>query len=532
MYGMLAAATLTAVLSAGAQGAGAGAQGAGAQGASAGAQGAGAGAQGARAGAQGAEFTLVLNGGRVIDPETGMDGIANVGLVGDKIATITAESLNGQTVLDVSGLVVAPGFIDLHSHTPTPLGQQYQVQDGVTTALELEAGAYPVDQFGRSLAAGSIINYGASAGYGNMRNELMHGVRQPHITDPPEPIGWRGWWTKFIEQFGHVTTANTKIADADERAELRRKLNRGLDQGGIGIGLPLDYYSEGIDSDEVRTIFEVAAQRAAPIFVHIRRGINGDPSGLEEVLMLAGDTGAPLHVCHITHNAMVNIELFLRKIRKAQADGVDVTTELLPYTAGSTSIGAAVFGRDFRTIFNIDYSDVEWAATGERFDKKMFEEYRQKYPNGQVIHHYLDEDWNRRAIVEPGLMVVSDLLPMFTKASKVAPHNGAFSRVLGRYVREEQLLELDVALAKMTLLPAQRLQRAAPAFLRKGRLQPGMDADLVVFDSATILDRATYQDPYQPSEGIHHVIVNGELVVRDGELQVGAFPGRFLRSEL
>jgi N-acyl-D-aspartate/D-glutamate deacylase len=478
------------------------------------------------------DYTLVLSGGRVIDPETGLDGIRHVALAGDRIVRISEEPIDGAQVVDVSGLVVAPGFIDLHSHTPTPLGQRYQAYDGVTTALELEAGAYPVDGFGHHLATGSVLNYGASAGYGAMRVELMHGIRQPHIIDPAEPVGLLGWWTQLREWFGDVTTANTKIATAQEREQLRTMLEEGIDHGGIGIGLPLDYYSEGMDGAEVRAIFEVAATRRAPVFVHIRRGINGDPAGLREVLGLARDTGASVHICHITHNAMVNIELFLREIREAQSAGVDVTTELLPYMAGSTFIGAAVFGRDWRTIFNIDYGDVEWAATGERFDEATFNEYRQKYPDGGVIHHYLDEDWNRRAVVEPGLIVVSDLLPIFSEDVKVAPHNGAFSRVLGRYAREESLLSLQTALAKMTLLPARRIEQAAPAFRRKGRLQEGMDADITVFDPLTVEDKATYQDPYQPSAGIRHVIVNGVFVVRDDQFVENTFPGRRISGSL
>ena len=475
-------------------------------------------------------YSIVLAGGRVIDPETGLDAIRHVGLQDGRIARISEQPLEGDEVIDVSSLVVSPGFIDIHSHTPTPLGQDYQVRDGVTTALELEAGAFPVDRFGRYLQQGSRMNFGASAGYGNMRAEVMHGVRQPHLTDPPELLGPLGWWWSIQSKFGHVTTANEKIADADEREQLRSLMIQGLDQGGIGIGLLLDYYSEGIDSEELRAIFDVASARAAPIFIHIRRGINGDPAGLYEVLTLARETGASIHICHITHNAMVNLELFLKEIRLAQADGVDVTTELLPYTAGSTSIGAAVFGRDWRTIFNIDYGDVEWAATGERFTQEMWQDYRANQPNGQVVHHYLSEDWNRRAVVEPGLMVVSDLLPMFTEESKVAPHNGAFARVLGRYYRQEGLLDLNTALTKITLLQAQRLEQVAPVFKNKGRLQEGADADITIFDPLTIIDKATYQDPYQASEGIHHVLVNGVFVVRDSELIADVFPGKRLSA--
>ena len=145
-----------------------------------------------------------------------------------------------------------------------------------------------------------------------------------------------------------------------------------------------------------------------------------------------------------------------------------------------------------------------------------------------MIHHYVDEAWTRRALAEPGVIVVSDLLPMLDEQSKVAPHNGAFSRVLGRYVREAQLIDLNTALAKMTLLPARRLEQIAPEFRRKGRLQVGADADITVFDPATVIDRATYQNPFQPSAGIVHVIVNGIPVVRDGELLPDVHPGQAL----
>jgi len=158
----------------------------------------------------------------------------------------------------------------------------------------------------------------------------------------------------------------------------------------------------------------------------------------------------------------------------------------------------------------------------------MWNEYREKNPDGIIVHHYIDEAWTRRALVEPGVMVVSDLLPMVDEDVNVAPHNGAFAKVLGRYVREESVLDLRTAIAKMTLLPAQRLEHAAPLFRRKGRIQPGADADITVFDPATVIDRAAYADAYQPSAGIVHVIVNGVPVVQDGALEPDVYPSRVL----
>jgi hypothetical protein len=474
-------------------------------------------------------YDLVLGGGRVIDPETGLDGIRDVAMNAGRIVAISESPLQGDTRMDVSSLVVAPGFIDLHTHSPTPLGQHYQVLDGVTTALELEAGAFPVRDYGSLIRDAPLTHYGSSVGYGSIRLEVKLGIRRPHlITDSGTPIGWLGYWTAFRSLFTMPNEVTVEKASRNEREEARAMLHRGLANGGIGIGLPLDYMSEAVDNDEARMVFEVAGEWKVPLFIHLRRGVNGDPAGLREALGLARQTGAPLHICHIQHNAMRNTELFLREIREARAEGVDVTTELLPYNAGSALISSAVFSRDWRTVFAIDYEDVEWAATGQRFDEAMWNEYREKYPQGQVIHHYVKEEWTRRALVEPDVIVVSDLLPMMDKESKVAPHNGAFTKILGRYVREQGELDLETAIAKMTLLPARRLEKTAPIFERKGRLQVGSDADITIFDPSSVLDRATYKDPYQAADGIVHVIVGGELVVRDGAIVEGVHPGEHL----
>jgi N-acyl-D-aspartate/D-glutamate deacylase len=480
------------------------------------------------------DYTLAINNGRVIDPESGLDAIRHIGISGDEIVAVSSTPLSADQVIDAAGLVVSPGFIDLHTHSPTLLGEYYQAFDGVTTALELEAGFYPLMKYRSQLGESALINYGASAGYVSMRIYEKNGLEMAGVGATPTPVGFKGWKTALMYLLTDIETALSaslsEEANKEELAALREMLIADLDAGALGIGLPLDYFSDAIQDTEMHMIFQVAAQRDAPVFIHIRRGIDGDPAGLREVIGLAKEHGTSVHVCHITHNAVSNLELFLAEIRRAREEGVDITTEVLPYNAGSTLISAAVFTRDWQTIFNITYEDVEWAATGERFDKEMWQDYQESYPDGLVIHHYLKEEWTRRAVQEPGVIIVSDLPPMQSKEKKVPPHNGAFSKILGHYVRDEQLLDLSTAIKKMTLLPAQRLEAYAPVFSRKGRIQESMDADITIFDPATITSNATYQDPYQEASGIAHVIVNGKPIISEGKLVAGSHPGKRLLS--
>jgi len=471
-------------------------------------------------------YDLVLNGGRVIDPESGLDAIRNVGIVGASVAAISTEPMQGSTTIDASGLVVSPGFINVHSHSWTPLGQEFELRDGVTTALELEAGAYPVADFGThepiAIAGNAHINFGASVGHAWARSAVLEADDSLSGADHMRASAITEGDVRGMER-----PAFRQSLTPEQRNELRKHLEAGLEEGGLGIGMLLDYMSEVVDDAEMRAVFELAADRKAPIIVHIRRGIAGDTSGLLEIIRYAKASGASVHVCHVQANAMSNIDEFLRLMREARDDGVKITTESFPYNGASTSITAAVFNRDWQTIFDITYSDVEWAATGERFNEEMWHEYREKYPGGTVIHHYNKEEWTSVATNAPDVIVAADGFPIFTLEQKVAPFGiGTNSRVLGRYVREKRTLSLQDAIAKMTYLPAKMLQDYSPNMARKGRIKIGADADITVFDPATVIDKATYAEPYLASSGIVHVLVGGQLALRDGELQQGVLAGR------
>jgi imidazolonepropionase-like amidohydrolase len=482
--------------------------------------------------AEAMQYDLVFTGGRVIDPESGFDQKTNVAISEGKIAAISELPLLGIETIDVSGLIVSPGFIDLHSHALTRLGQRFQAMDGVTTALELEAGVYPIDALTQLLGQKAVINYGASTSHLSIRQLVMERTQKPHLLTPAEPLPLDP--NSQIKWSVQPNAAFVQLASEAQRKDIQKHLEQGIAEGGLGIGLLLDYVSEAVNADELDMIFQVAASTGVPVFVHIRRGLPGNSKGLEEVIALARKHRAAVHVCHLNASAMGGIYDFLEIIARARADGVDISTEAYPYNAGSTSISAAVFSRDWQSIFGISHEDIEWAATGERFTQSMWEDYRVRFPEGQIIHHYGNEKWTRATLQADGVIVASDAMPLVTKNDKVHPRGiGTFSRVLGRYIVSSdnpRAMNLVTALAKMTVLPAQRLEDFAPAFGQKGRLREGYDADLTLFDPRLIADAATYQEPLRPSTGIQYVLVNGEFVVKNGRFIENALPGQWIKG--
>ena len=459
---------------------------------------------------QASSYDIVIANGRVMDPESGLDAVRNVGITAGKIRAISVEPLKGKTVLDAEGLVVAPGFIDLHEHAQEPRNYQFQAHDGVTTSLELEVGTDDVDTWYAKRESKSLINFGVSAGHIPVRMKLMH--------DPGN--------------FLPTGDAAHREATLQELEEIKNQIHHGLERGALAVGMGINY-TAGASHDEIVDVFRVAAAEKASVHVHLRHAGLKEPTtglvGIEEVIAAAAATGAPLHVVHITSMGLANTPQLIAMVKGAQKRGLDVTTECYPYTAGSTNLESAIFDPGWQERQGITFKDIQWSKTGERLTGETFEKYRKE--GGLVVIFSIPEEAVRAAIAEPVVMIASDGVPV--TGSKVHPRGqGTFSRVLGHYVREEKTLDLMTALRKMTLMPAQRLQKRAPIFQGKGRIREGADADITVFDPLHIIDKATFEDPLQYSAGIQFVLVNGTPVISDGQLVEGVFPGKSARAPI
>ena len=494
----------------------------------------------------GQDYDLAILRGRVIDPETMLDDVRNVGIKDGKIAAITVEAIAGEKMIDASGHVVAPGFVDTHSHVVlTPFGQKLSLRDGVTTPLELELGVLPVGLWYDSMEGKSQTNYGASASVQGAREMVLNADYKTNNGATVNDLQ--------LANNTHFTMAWSKDVASDQQVkQILELVEEGLKQGSLGIGYTPGYMVRGARSEEGIGAQKLAGKYNSFVSVHGRFSGQQPPNdGLTGTLQQLGAAeayGGGLIICHMTAQTLSQTQQAQSLIDSAARNGISVVAEIYGYTYGATMVAADYLEPDnYQNNMGRDYKDIVNTATVEPLTKETYEKLVKEAPMTSVTFENATQKDLYWALSHPTSIIGSDAFPALFKEDgtfaqdwdsaydSVNAHPraaGTHARIL-RLVREENLMPLMLAISKMTFMPAKFLQEnGVSQMAKKGRIQIGMDADITIFDPDTVADKATPQDGGLPSIGIPYVVVNGTIVVKDSEVLKDVFPGQPIRCDV
>jgi hypothetical protein len=447
-------------------------------------------------------YDIVIAGGRVINPETKLDqeGL-NVAVQGGKIVLVTDQQLKGKRVIDASGLVVAPGFIDNLSYDPNPLGVWNKIADGVTANIAMHGGTHvPEKWYPYYIRNKTPLHFGASFFYTHARNQFNLGR---YDTAKPQQI-------------------QKLLADAE----------KALNNGVLGISFSLEYVP-GVNDKEILPLMKLAYKYNVPVYFHARYSDMEEPGtnidAINELLGYARASGAAVHIDHINSTGgTFSMTQSLKMVADGIAEGLDITSCIYPYDYWGTYLNSARFDEGWQERFRISYDDLQIAGTKERLTAETFRKYQKQ--GKLAVAYAIPKQDVIDSIAAPYVMIGSDAIlePGMNNHPRAS---GTFARTVGLYVREQQVISLSDAIAKMSLMPAQRLERQAPALKKKGRIAKGMDADIVVFDYNTISDRSTVEKPDIYSAGIEYVLINGKVAMDKQGLHKDVRVGQPIKSE-
>jgi hypothetical protein len=479
------------------------------------------------AGMPSSAYDLVLLGGRVMDPETGFDATRNVAIDGDRIALITAEPIQGERNIDVSGYVVAPGFIDQHRHGVTPMAYKLALRDGVTTAMDLEFGTLGtrIDDWYAQRENRAQLNYGTGSSHELARALVLDEIEALDVTEASASRRGARW-------------AEGRPS-APELDAILDTIDAGLAAGAIAMSSTVGYMP-GASARELYEAQRVAASYGRASAVHTRHTPGTDtttPNGIQEMLGNAAALGAPAIVMHFNNSGWELVQDLLLGLR---SEGLNVWGEVYPYAAGSTTLNAVFFRPEiYVEQLGKRYEDSLFDPITQTFyTKESYERMVREEPTRMVISYKMPTEQIPEWLRLEGITIGSDGMPIDSRFGPDTPYAdlpavhprsaGAYARTL-RMAREHDIPLMHV-LAALSYRVAKHLgDTGLAAMHERGRLQTGMVADITVFDSETVSDNATYAAGTRPSTGIDYVLVSGRLAVDAGRVRDDVLAGQPIR---
>ncbi|MCB1489283.1 MAG: hydrolase [Bauldia sp.] len=477
------------------------------------------------------DFDLVINGGRVMDPETMFDSIANVGIKDGLIAAITTDTITAPEVIDAAGLVVAPGFIDTHFHAVDPFATKMSLRDGVTTGMDLEFGAVNVnDWYAKKADEGWQVNYGTTTSHNGARMMVL----DPE-TDIKEPVDFSNAQLYIGKALSDgVAGWSVTRSTIDQMNAVMKILDEDLRVGALGVGIGAAYMATGMTSYEMFEAQRTAARYGRLASIHTRYHLSAEtpteaPIAFDEAFTNAMLLDAPLLMAHDNDYGWWEIE---EKLQLARAKGLNMWAEYYPYDAGSTPVSA-----DF-------LQPAIWLDTyGNTYEETLYDPLQDKFLTREDYDELIKSDPGRSMVVFlpprqawmpywlniPHMTVASDAMAGVGKDGNLLPWNADYSayaghpRTAGTHARSlrmgrEQGVPLMFTLAQLSYWTALHMGDAGlEAMKERGRVQIGKVADLTLFDPETVTDNATYKagENGLASTGIPYVIVDGVVVVED-----------------
>lgn len=495
------------------------------------------------------DYDLVIKNGRVMDPETGFDQPANVGITDGTIAKITTDDLSGKQTIDALGHVVTAGFIDGHVHyADMPFSMKLGLRDGMTTQLDLEVGLVDTDKWYKSKEGKTQANYGASASLPAARNEAFN----------PDFASING--SIFFDLYNQPVPSDyiKRTATPEEVQKILDILERNLKQGALGIGTCIGYMSESTTSAELVGLRKLLAKYGSFSHDHVRFASQAPPmSGMlavQEVVdpaLVYGGGSIVAHYQFITLGQMPLVEKYIERIRK---EGHPIILEIYPYDIGAAGNGVQadyLKPENYKRNMGRSYGDLIDQLTGKPLTKETYEKLVKDDPTHPVYLKHAQLEMVKAGTARPNTLIGSDAFPHFSSdTGKVildwdTPYEkglghprgaGTRGKVL-RWHREGDLGDLTLmqTLSKMSFMWAEYLgANGVEQMKKKGRMQEGMDADIVVFDPKTVTDNSKFFPLDQntaPSTGIPYVVVNGVVVVEDSKV-LKVFPGKPIRAKI